>query len=55
MELFNNMLDNFVYLIWIIGHIPNGYQYYFVGWFQPLFFALIIQLLERTETFESVS
>ena len=39
-ELINNMLDNFAYLIRTIGHIPNGNRYYYEGRSQPPFFVI---------------
>jgi alpha,alpha-trehalase len=51
-ELLNNMLENFAYLIRTIGHIPNGNRYYFIGRSQPPFFALMTELLGKTEEYK---
>src|SRR6185312_1135393 len=44
-ELIQNMIDNFCYLIDRFGYIPNGNRTYFLGRSQPPFFACMIQLL----------
>ncbi len=38
------ILDNFVYLIDMIGHIPNGNRTYFISRSQPPFFSQMIKL-----------
>ena len=45
MDLIENMVDNFAYLLNTIGHIPNGNRTYYVGRSQPPFFAAMAQLL----------
>jgi alpha,alpha-trehalase len=44
-DLIENMVDNFAYLLRTIGHIPNGNRTYYVGRSQPPFFAAMVQLL----------
>lgn len=44
-DLIQNMIDNFCYLIDQFGYIPNGNRAYFLGRSQPPFFACMIQLL----------
>ena len=44
-DLIQNMIDNFCYLIDRFGYIPNGNRTYFLGRSQPPFFACMIQLL----------
>ncbi len=44
-EMIENMVKNFAYLIDLIGHIPNGNRSYFVSRSQPPFFALMVDLL----------
>lgn len=44
-DLIQNMINDFSYLIDLIGYIPNGNRDYFVGRSQPPFFACMIQLL----------
>jgi alpha,alpha-trehalase len=44
-DLIENMVDNFAYLLNTIGHIPNGNRTYYVGRSQPPFFAAMVQLL----------
>ncbi|MEO8720498.1 MAG: alpha,alpha-trehalase TreA [Ginsengibacter sp.] len=46
-DLIQNMVDNFAYLIDQYGYIPNGNRTYFLGRSQPPFFALMIQLLSE--------
>lgn len=43
-DMIKNMLDNFVYLIDEIGHIPNGNRTYFISRSQPPFFAQMVAL-----------
>ena len=47
MDLIQNMIDNFCYLIEHFGYIPNGNRTYFLGRSQPPFFASMIQLLSE--------
>ncbi len=44
-DLIQNMIDNFCYLIDRFGYIPNGNRTYFLGRSQPPFFACMINLL----------
>ena len=44
-DMIQNMIDNFSYLIDTIGYIPNGNRSYFIGRSQPPFFACMVQLL----------
>ncbi|HWB24131.1 MAG TPA: alpha,alpha-trehalase TreF [Chitinophagaceae bacterium] len=46
-EMIQNMVDNFSYLIDTIGYIPNGNRTYFKGRSQPPFYSLMIQLLRE--------
>ena len=50
-DLIENMVDNFSYLIDTIGYIPNGNRTYYLGRSQPPFFACMVQLLgeEKSE------
>ena len=41
-DLVENMLNNFVYLIDYIGHIPNGNRIYYISRSQPPFFAAMV-------------
>lgn len=52
-EMMENMVENFSYLIDTIGYIPNGNRSYFKGRSQPPFYALMVQLL-REEKGDSV-
>jgi alpha,alpha-trehalase len=45
LDLIQNMVDNFAYLIDTIGYIPNGNRTYFLGRSQPPFFSLMVRLL----------
>lgn len=46
-DMIENMVDNFSYLIDTIGYIPNGNRSYFKGRSQPPFYALMVQLLRE--------
>lgn len=46
-DMIQNMVDNFTYLINTIGYIPNGNRNYFKGRSQPPFYALMVQLLRE--------
>lgn len=48
-DLIEDMISNFAYLINKIGHIPNGNRQYYVSRSQPPFFALMVQLLAETK------
>ena len=43
-DMIKNMLDNFVFLINEIGHIPNGNRTYFISRSQPPYFAQMVDL-----------
>jgi alpha,alpha-trehalase len=44
-DIIENMVNNFAYLIETVGFIPNGNRTYYLGRSQPPFFALMIMLL----------
>ncbi len=44
-DMIQNMVDNFSFLINQIGYIPNGNRTYFIGRSQPPFFSLMVKLL----------
>jgi alpha,alpha-trehalase len=44
-ELIENMVKNFAYLINTYGHIPNGNRTYYISRSQPPFFSLMVELL----------
>jgi alpha,alpha-trehalase len=44
-DLIQNIVDNFSYLLDKVGHIPNGNRAYYVGRSQPPFYALMVRLL----------
>src|SRR5690242_5231101 len=46
-DLIENMIDNFCYLIDHFGYIPNGNRTYFLGRSQPPFFACMIGVLAQ--------
>ncbi|MDQ6902495.1 MAG: alpha,alpha-trehalase TreF [Bacteroidota bacterium] len=52
-DLIQNMVDNFSYLIEHIGYIPNGNRTYYIGRSQPPFYACMVKLL-REEKGDSV-
>ena len=44
LDLMENMLDNFAYMIDTLGFIPNGNRTYYLSRSQPPFFSLMVQL-----------
>ncbi len=46
-DLMQYMVDNFAYLIDLVGYIPNGNRSYYIGRSQPPFFALMVKLLSE--------
>lgn len=48
-DLIEDMVNNFAYLINKVGHIPNGNRQYYISRSQPPFFALMVQLLADTK------
>lgn len=46
-DILDNMVENFAYLIHQIGFIPNGNRTYYLGRSQPPFFALMVELLSE--------
>lgn len=47
LDLIEDMLDNFAYLINIVGHIPNGNRTYYITRSQPPFFSQMVKLLAQ--------
>ena len=47
LDLVEDMLNNFKYLIDTYGHIPNGNRNYYLSRSQPPFFALMVNLLAQ--------
>lgn len=45
LDMVQNMVDNFAYLIDQLGFIPNGNRTYFISRSQPPFFACMVELL----------
>ena len=46
-DIIQNMVDNFAYLLNEIGFIPNGNRTYYLGRSQPPFFTLMVELLSE--------
>jgi alpha,alpha-trehalase len=46
-DMIQNMVDNFSYLIDRIGYIPNGNRTYYIGRSQPPFYACMVKLLSE--------
>ena len=44
-DMIQNMVDNFSFLIDHVGYIPNGNRTYFIGRSQPPFYSLMVRLL----------
>ncbi|MFQ5548444.1 MAG: alpha,alpha-trehalase TreF [Woeseia sp.] len=53
-DLVENMVDNFAYLIDQVGFIPNGNRSYYCTRSQPPFFALMVELLAAEKEDQSV-
>ena len=53
-DLIENMVNNFAYLLRTVGHIPNGNRTYYVGRSQPPFFAAMVQLLSEEKGKETL-
>lgn len=53
-EMIENMVDNFAYLIQEIGHIPNGNRTYYLTRSQPPFFAMMVELLANAKNDDGV-
>ncbi|WP_051199780.1 alpha,alpha-trehalase TreF [Christiangramia echinicola] len=51
-ETIQNMVDNFAYLIYEYGFIPNGNRTYYLGRSQPPFFAMMVKTLADAKTIE---
>jgi alpha,alpha-trehalase len=51
-ELIENMIDNFAYLIDTYGFIPNGNRTYFLTRSQPPYFSLMVDLLAEIKGIE---
>lgn len=48
-DMIQAMVDNFSYLIYKIGHIPNANRTYYIGRSQPPFYALMLKLLSEAK------
>jgi len=46
-ELIEQMVDNFTFLIYTVGHIPNGNRSYYRTRSQPPYYALMLKLLSE--------
>jgi len=46
-DMMENMVKNFAFLINKVGHVPNGNRLYYTGRSQPPFYALMVQLLRE--------
>lgn len=46
-DMIENMVSNFSYLIDHVGYIPNGNRTYYIGRSQPPFFSCMVQLLSE--------
>ncbi|MDX1636665.1 MAG: alpha,alpha-trehalase TreF [Balneolaceae bacterium] len=46
-DMVENLVKNFCYLIRQVGHVPNGNRKYYVSRSQPPFLFLLVDLLER--------
>jgi len=49
-DIIENMIDNFAYLIDTFGFIPNGNRTYYLSRSQPPFFTLMVALLAEEKT-----
>lgn len=48
-EMIDDMVKNFAYLIENYGHIPNGNRTYYLGRSQPPFFSVMVELLAESK------
>ncbi len=48
-KITENMLNNFVYLIDLLGHIPNGNRIYYISRSQPPFFAAMVNSVSENK------
>jgi alpha,alpha-trehalase len=48
-EMIDDMVKNFAYLIETYGHIPNGNRTYYLGRSQPPFFSVMVELLAEVK------
>jgi len=48
-EMIDNMVKDFAYLIENYGHIPNGTRTYYLGRSQPPFFSVMVELLAEAK------
>src|SRR5450432_788473 len=48
-DMIENMVNNFTYLIQNFGHIPNGNRTYYLSRSQPPYFALMVELLANSK------
>ncbi len=46
-DMIENMVENFTYLLNHVGHIPNGNRSYYVGRSQPPFYAMMVKVLSE--------
>ena len=53
-DMIENMVDNFAYLIRLFGHIPNGNRTYYISRSQPPFFALMVELLASSKSDDDI-
>jgi alpha,alpha-trehalase len=53
-DIIQNMIDNFAYLIDQVGFIPNGNRTYYLGRSQPPFFPLMLSVLEEEKGTECI-
>jgi len=49
LDMIENMVKNFAFLIETYGHIPNGNRSYYLSRSQPPFFSLMVQLLAEAK------
>ena len=53
-DIIENMVANFAYLINTYGHIPNGNRTYYLSRSQPPFFSMMVQLLAEAKKDDKV-
>lgn len=53
-DMIENMVGNFAFLIETYGHIPNGNRSYYLSRSQPPFFALMVELMAETKHDEKI-
>ena len=55
LDVVENLIRNFVFLIDKVGHVPNGNRYYYISRSQPPFLVLLIDLLAKEKGTDAIT